>query len=75
LPIYVAQFPLAPFNCEQPLRPNEAWLTDLAAFAIATIGPKTVELPDFSGLQERSTAILPFVAGLLLSANFVPLLP
>jgi hypothetical protein len=36
LPIYVAQFPLAPFNCEKSLRTNEALLGELAAFKIAT---------------------------------------
>jgi hypothetical protein len=37
LPIYVAQFPLAPFNSEKSLRTNEAGLTELAAFKIAAI--------------------------------------
>jgi len=34
-PIYVAQFALAPFNCEESVRTNVAWLTELAAFKIA----------------------------------------
>ena len=29
-PIYVAQFALAPFNCEESVRTNEAWLTELS---------------------------------------------
>ncbi len=37
LPIYVAQFPLAPFNGEESLGTSETRLTELAAFKIAAI--------------------------------------